>query len=78
MTLNFIILGIVGGQEILIIALIILLLFGGAKIPQLMRGLGRGVKEFKDGTKGLGLDDEDDEEVSDTISQKKTKKKSKK
>lgn len=37
-----------GGTEWLIIALVILLLFGGKKIPELMKGLGRGVKEFKD------------------------------
>ena len=36
-------------QEILVIALIILLLFGGKKIPELMRGLGKGVKSFKEG-----------------------------
>lgn len=36
-------------QEIIIIALVVLLLFGGKKIPELMRGLGRGVKSFKDG-----------------------------
>ena len=42
----------IGTQELLIIALIILLLFGGAKIPQLMRGLGKGVKSFKDGVDG--------------------------
>lgn len=40
-----------GLQEILIIALIILLLFGGKKIPELMKGLGKGVKSFKDGMK---------------------------
>ena len=39
-------------KEILLILLIVLLLFGGKKIPELMRGLGRGVKEFKDGMKG--------------------------
>lgn len=55
MTLLFI-----GTQELLIIALIILLLFGGAKIPQLMRGLGKGVKSFKDGMNG-----KDEEEVKD-------------
>lgn len=38
-----------GMQEILIIALIVLLLFGGKKIPELMRGLGKGVKSFKEG-----------------------------
>ena len=39
----------IGFQEILVIALIILLLFGGKKIPELMRGLGKGVKSFKEG-----------------------------
>jgi sec-independent protein translocase protein TatA len=42
-----------GGQELLVIALIILLLFGGKKIPELMRGLGKGVKSFKDGVSGI-------------------------
>jgi sec-independent protein translocase protein TatA len=42
-----------GGQEIIIVALIVLLLFGGKKIPELMRGLGRGVKEFKDAKDGI-------------------------
>jgi len=42
-------LGVVGGWEIVIIALVILLLFGGKKIPELMKGLGKGVKSFKDG-----------------------------
>ncbi len=42
-----------GGQEILLIALVVLLLFGGAKIPELMRGLGKGVKSFKDGMKEM-------------------------
>lgn len=42
-----------GTQEILIIALIILLLFGGKKIPELMKGLGKGVKSFKDGVNGI-------------------------
>lgn len=36
-------------QEILVIALIVLLLFGGKKIPELMKGLGQGVKSFKEG-----------------------------
>ena len=38
-----------GGWEILIIALVILLIFGGAKIPELMKGLGKGIKNFKEG-----------------------------
>ena len=40
-------LGIIGGNEILIILLIVLVLFGGKKIPELMKGLGKGVKEYK-------------------------------
>ncbi len=46
-----------GTQEILLIALVILLLFGGKKIPELMKGLGKGVKSFKDGMKGIDSDD---------------------
>lgn len=42
----------IGMQEILIIALVILLLFGGKKIPELMKGLGKGVKSFKEGMNG--------------------------
>ena len=42
----------IGPTEIILILAIILLLFGGKKIPELMRGLGRGVKEFKDASKG--------------------------
>jgi sec-independent protein translocase protein TatA len=42
--------GAVGPSQIILIALIVLLLFGGKKIPELMRGLGKGVKEFKDAT----------------------------
>lgn len=38
-------------QEIILIAFIVLLLFGGRKIPELMKGLGKGVKSFKDGMK---------------------------
>ncbi len=44
-----ILLGIIGPWQIVLIVLVVLLLFGGKKIPELMRGLGRGVKEFKDG-----------------------------
>ena len=40
-----------GFSEILLIALVVLLLFGGKKIPELMKGLGKGVKSFKDGMK---------------------------
>lgn len=46
---NLLFLGNLGAGEIVLIALVILLLFGGRKIPELMRGLGKGVKSFKDG-----------------------------
>ena len=42
-------LGVIGPWQIVIIALVILLLFGGKKIPELMKGLGKGVKSFKEG-----------------------------
>ena len=51
-----------GGTEILVIALVVLLLFGGKKIPELMKGLGTGVKSFKDGMKGVTDTDEDEKE----------------
>ena len=41
-------LGVLGTNEIIIILIIVLLLFGGRKIPELMRGLGKGIREFKD------------------------------
>jgi sec-independent protein translocase protein TatA len=50
---TLLIFGGVGMPEIIIIALVVLLLFGGKKIPELMRGIGKGVKSFKDGVKGI-------------------------
>jgi len=46
-------LGNLGTGEIIIIALVVLLLFGAKRIPDLMKGIGKGVKSFKDGVKGL-------------------------
>ena len=48
---------LIGHTEIIIIAIVVLLLFGGKKIPELMKGLGKGMKSFKDGVNGI------DEEV---------------
>jgi sec-independent protein translocase protein TatA len=45
-----------GGSEMIVIMIIILLLFGGKKIPELMKGLGKGIKEFKDASKGESTD----------------------
>lgn len=47
-----IVMGKIGPTEILLIVVLLLLFFGGKKIPELMRGLGRGMKEFKDAQKG--------------------------
>ncbi len=49
--MNTVLLGMIGPWQIVLIVIIVLLLFGGKKIPQLMRGLGSGVKEFKEGMK---------------------------
>jgi len=52
-------LGFIGAPQIVLIVVVILLLFGGRKIPELMRGLGSGIKEFKDAAK----DDEDEAKI---------------
>lgn len=48
----------IGMSEVLLIALVVLLFFGGAKIPELMKGLGKGVRSFKDGMNGVDTDAE--------------------
>ncbi|MBQ6751213.1 MAG: twin-arginine translocase TatA/TatE family subunit [Bacteroidaceae bacterium] len=54
-----------GIQEIIVILVIVLLLFGGKKIPELMRGAGKGVRAFKDGMKEVTTDEaEKDKQVS--------------
>lgn len=52
-----------GTWEILVIVLVLLLLFGGKKIPELMKGIGKGVKSFKDGVNGV--DDEESKSQKD-------------
>jgi len=49
-------LGNIGTGEIIIIALVVLLIFGGKKIPELMKGLGKGVRSFKDGLNDIEKD----------------------
>jgi sec-independent protein translocase protein TatA len=65
--------GGLGFQEILIIALIILLLFGGKKIPELMKGLGKGVRSFKDGVNSI--EDTTEKEFKNSDQQPKEEKK---
>lgn len=62
---TLIILFSLGMPEIVLIALIVLLLFGGSKIPELMRGIGKGVSEFKKGVKDI------ENEIKNTDSDKK-------
>ena len=50
---NLLFLGNLGAGEIIVIALIVLLLFGGKKIPELMKGLGKGVRSFKEGVNNI-------------------------
>lgn len=50
--LSFMLLWSVGGTEVILIVLALLLMFGGKKIPELMKGIGQGIKEFKDASKG--------------------------
>lgn len=52
----------IGTTEIIAIVVIVLLLFGGKKIPELMHGLGKGVKSFKDGMNGVGEEKKEDEQ----------------
>jgi len=58
--MNTVFLGIMGPNQMILILVAILLLFGGRKIPELMRGLGRGVKEFKDGVSEEGENAEEE------------------
>ncbi len=52
---------VLGTWEIIIIVLVVLLLFGGKKIPELMHGVGKGVKSFKDGVNGIDVEDKSDD-----------------
>lgn len=66
MLLNTIFLGMIGVPQIILILVIVLLLFGGRKIPELMKGLGSGIKEFKKASKG-----DDDEPKNPTSEEEK-------
>ncbi len=57
-------LGIIGGQELVVILIIALLIFGGKKIPELMRGLGKGVKEYKNALHSVDDDEPKDKDNS--------------
>ena len=64
----FILLGMIGWWQIAVILVVVLLLFGGKKIPELMKGVGRGIKEFKD---GVNPKEEDEKSKKDENSEEK-------
>lgn len=66
MCCRFLFLGGIGMQEILLLALIVLLLFGGRKIPELMKGLGRGVRSFKEGVSEIEKDVANSSDTTDS------------
>jgi sec-independent protein translocase protein TatA len=51
---------VIGWPQIVLIVVIVLILFGGKKLPELMKGLGKGMKEFKDATKELNEDNKEE------------------
>ncbi|MCR5395765.1 MAG: twin-arginine translocase TatA/TatE family subunit [Bacteroidales bacterium] len=61
----------IGTTEIVVILLVVLLLFGGKKIPELMHGIGKGVKSFKDGVNGKDLETDDKQSDHDQQSSNK-------
>ena len=58
----FVLLGMIGPWQIVIIVIVIVLLFGGKKIPELFKGVGQGLKEFKDAT---NKDDNEKDKIED-------------
>lgn len=66
--LNLMFIGGIGFQEILVVLLIVLLFYGGKKVPEMMRGLGQGVKAFKEGMEGTSSskDEKTTAEAKDT------------
>jgi len=62
---------VIGWPQIVLIVVVVLLLFGGRKIPELMRGLGSGLKEFKEASKDDSNDNSDDADDSSKLDEKK-------
>lgn len=74
MTSTLLLIGGLGMQEILLIALVVLLFFGGKKIPELMNGLGKGVRSFKDGLNEVKKDIEEPADKEKDANNEKTEK----
>lgn len=61
---SLLLIGGLGTPELLIILIVVLLLFGGKKIPELMRSMGQGIKNFKEGVNGIGEDVKADDKAN--------------
>ncbi len=70
MNLLYIINGVIGPWQIILILIIVLLLFGGKKLPELMKGLGQGMKEFKNASKDTDQSQEEDNKAKDKQAEK--------
>jgi sec-independent protein translocase protein TatA len=70
MNLLYIINGVIGPWQIILILIIVLLLFGGKKLPELMKGLGQGMKEFKNASKDTDQSKEEDHKAKDKQAEK--------
>jgi len=66
-TLSVILMGAIGPWQIVIIVLVVLLLFGGKKIPELMKGLGEGMKEFKKAKNSMSENDDKNEAKKESL-----------
>ena len=69
--MNLLLIGGLGTSEILLIVVALLLLFGGKKLPELMRGAGRGIREFKDAMNTAVAPDQDDKKPEATKEEEK-------
>lgn len=74
-TLNFLFIGPLGTTEIMVILFVILLLFGGKKIPELMRGLGKGIREFNAAKANISSELEDSIKEEEKKAEKKNESK---
>lgn len=70
MNLLYIINGVIGPWQIILILIIVLLLFGGKKLPELMKGLGQGMKEFKNASKDTDQSKEENNKATDNQEEK--------
>ncbi len=64
--MKLLLLGNLGGMELVLLVVLVLLLFGGKKIPELMKGIGKGVKSFRDGMDGVADEEKPKDDKQET------------